>query len=89
MHAFRNAMFPVITIFSAVFSAMFTGSLVIETMFNFPGMGLKAQTAFMGHDLAVLSAILMASAVLAMLGNLLADFLYAWADPRVRFVAKQ
>jgi peptide/nickel transport system permease protein len=89
IHAFRNAMFPAITLFSSVFSAMLTGSLVIETLFNFPGMGLKAQTAFMGHDLAVLSAILMAGAVFTMLGNLLADLMYVWADPRVRFVSEK
>jgi ABC-type dipeptide/oligopeptide/nickel transport system permease component len=52
-------------------------------------MGLKAQTAFMGHDLAVLSAILMAGAVFTILGNLLADLMYVWADPRVRFVSEK
>ena len=69
-----------------MFPALFTGSLVIETLFNFPGMGQKAQSAFQGHDLAILSAILMAAAVFTILGNLIADLLYAWADPRERFV---
>ncbi len=84
-HAFRNAVFPIITIFASVFPAMFTGSLVIETLFNFPGMGLKAQEAFLAQDLAILSAILMAAAVLTIIGNLVADMLYAWVDPRVRY----
>lgn len=87
MHAFRNALFPVITIFASVFPALFTGSMVIEILFNFPGMGLKAQTAFTNHDLSVLSAILMAAAIFTILGNLVADMMYAWADPRVRFSA--
>jgi peptide/nickel transport system permease protein len=85
-HAFRNALFPVITIFAAVFPALFTGSLVIETLFSFPGMGQKAQEAFTGHDLGILSAILMAAAVFTIVGNLIADLMYAWVDPRVRFV---
>lgn len=84
-HAFRNALFPIITIFGAVFPAMFTGSLVIETLFNFPGMAHKAQEAFLVQDLPVLSAILLAAAVMTILGNLVADILYAWADPRVRY----
>jgi ABC-type dipeptide/oligopeptide/nickel transport system permease component len=88
-HAFRNALFPVITIFASVFPALFTGSLVIETLFNFPGMGQKAQTAFQEHDLAILSAILMAAAIFTILGNLVADILYAVADPRVRFVSEK
>jgi peptide/nickel transport system permease protein len=88
-HAFRNGLFPIITIFASVFPALFTGSLVIETLFNFPGMGQKAQYAFLGHDLAILSAILMASAVMSIVGNLIADLLYALADPRVRFSAEK
>lgn len=84
-HAFRNAVFPIITIFASVFPALFTGSLVIETLFNFPGMGQKAQEAFLGQDLVILSAILMAAAVMTIFGNLVADMLYAWADPRVRY----
>lgn len=88
-HAFRNGLFPIITIFASVFPALFTGSLVIETLFNFPGMGQKAQYAFRGHDLAILSAILMASAVMSIVGNLVADLLYALADPRVRFTSEK
>ena len=87
VHAFRNALFPVITIFASVFPALFTGSLVIETLFNFPGMGQKAQTAFLSQDLTILSAILLTAAVFTILGNLIADLLYALADPRVRFVS--
>ena len=87
-HAFRNALFPVITIFAAVFPALFTGSLVIETLFNFPGMGQLAQSAFQSHDLTMLSAILMIAAFFSIIGNLLADLMYAWVDPRVRYTSK-
>lgn len=84
-HAFRNALFPIITVFASVFPAIFAGSLVVEFLFQFPGLGMKTQEAFMGGDYPVLFAILMLAAALTILGNLLADLLYAWADPRVRF----
>jgi peptide/nickel transport system permease protein len=48
-------------------------------------MGLKATKAFADHDLTILSAILMAAALFTILGNLVADLLYAWVDPRVKF----
>jgi peptide/nickel transport system permease protein len=88
-HAFRNALFPVITIFSSMFPALFTGSLVLETLFNFPGMGQKAQSAFLDQDLGVLSIILMAAAIMTILGNLIADLLYGLADPRVRLSSRR
>ena len=84
-HALRNALFPLITIFGGVFPVIFAGALVIEYLFNFPGMGTKTQSAFMNRDYPVLYAILMIAATLTILGSLVADMLYAWADPRVRF----
>lgn len=87
-HALRNALFPLITIFGSVFPAIFAGSLVIEYLFNFPGMGTKTQGAFMDRDYPVLYAILMIAAALTILGSLVADALYAWADPRVRFTKR-
>ena len=84
-HAFRNALFPLITVFASVFPALFAGSLVVEYLFNFPGMGIKTQEAFIRRDYPVLFAIMTIAAVLTILGNLVADVLFAWADPRVRF----
>lgn len=84
-HAFRNALFPIITVFASVLPAVFTGSLVVEALFGFPGMGNKTFEAYLGKDLPLLSAIMMVAATLTILGSLLADLLYAWADPRVRF----
>jgi peptide/nickel transport system permease protein len=83
--AFRNALFPIITIFASVFPAIFTGSLVVEFLFQFPGLGMKTSEAFMGGDYPVLFTILMLAAMLTILGSLVADLLYALADPRVRF----
>lgn len=84
-HALRNALFPIITIFASLLPAVFTGSLVVEALFNFPGIGTKTFEAYMGKDLPLLSAIMMVAASLTILGSLLADILYAWADPRVKF----
>jgi peptide/nickel transport system permease protein len=84
-HAFRNALFPMITVFASLFSNIFTGALVVEYLFQFPGLGMKTQEAFTGGDYNVLFAILMLSAALTIVSNLIADLLYAWADPRVRF----
>lgn len=84
-HAFRNALFPIITVFASVFPLIFTGSLVVEYLFQFPGLGMKTHEAFMKQDYPVLFAILMLAATFTILGNLIADLLYAWADPRVRF----
>lgn len=84
-HALKNALFPLITIFGGVFPVIFAGSLVIEYLFNYPGMGTKTQSAFMNQDYPVLYAILMIAAALTIFGSLVADMLYAWVDPRVRF----
>jgi peptide/nickel transport system permease protein len=88
-HAFRNALFPLITIFASVLPALFAGSIVIEYLFNFPGMGSKTHQAFLSNDPPVLLAIFMLGSVLTVLGSLAADLLYAVADPRVRFTGKR
>lgn len=87
-HAFRNALFPLITVFASVLPAVFSGSLVIEALFGFPGMGSKTFEAYLGMDLPLLSAIMMVAATLTILGSLIADVLYTLADPRVRFSKK-
>jgi peptide/nickel transport system permease protein len=82
-HAFRNALFPLITIFGSVFPQIFAGSFLIEFLFNIQGMGLLTYDAFMGRDYPVLFAVLLFSSVLTIFGILLSDLLYRWADPRV------
>ena len=84
-HAFRNALFPVITVFGSTFPALIGGSLVIDYLFELPGMGFKTQEAFMSGDISVLSTILMLLAILTILGQLAADLLYVLVDPRVEF----
>ncbi len=82
-HAFRNALFPLITMFASVFPAALAGSVVIEHIFNIPGMGQLMIKSIQGDDWPVIYTILMLASLLTMIGILIADLLYAIADPRV------
>lgn len=84
-HAFRNALFPLITLFASVFPLLIAGSVVIERIFNIPGMGLLLINSINSKDWQVVYAILMMAAVVTILGILIADVLYALVDPRVKF----
>lgn len=84
-HAFRNALFPIITMFASIFPAVFAGSVAIEVIFNIPGMGKLTIDAITQRDWPVVYTVLMLSAILTMAGILIADILYAWADPRVSY----
>lgn len=84
-HAFRNALFPIITLLSAALPALISGSLVIEYLFNLPGLGRTTYDSFHYDDVPMLMAILMLYACLTVVGALLADILYAAVDPRVKF----
>lgn len=83
-HAFRNSLFPIITLLASVFPRMLSGALVLEIIFNIPGMGRLAYSAILQQDWNVVFTVLMLGAVLTMVGILVADVLYAWADARVR-----
>jgi len=82
-HAFRNALFPLITMFASVFPAALAGSVVIEYIFNIPGMGQLMIKSIYSDDWPVIYTILMLASLLTMIGILVADMLYAVADPRV------
>ncbi len=83
-HAFRNSLFPLITIFGAVLPSAFAGSIIVEYIFNIEGMGWLLLKSIRSTDWPVVYAILMISAILTMVGLLIADILYVIADPRVR-----
>ena len=84
-HVFRNSLLPVITIFVLVFPAMLAGSVVVERIFSIPGMGSLILDAIFNLDRDVILANVFMIAVLNLLALLLADILYAAADPRVTF----
>ncbi len=83
-HALRNAMLPLITIIGLSIPGLIGGSVIAETIFAIPGMGKLFYDAVMMRDFPVVMGILTIGSALTLMGNLLADIAYAWADPRVR-----
>lgn len=83
-HALRNALLPLITIVGLSIPGLIGGSVIAETIFAIPGMGKLFYDAVLMRDFPVVMGILTIGSALTLLGNLLADLMYAWADPRVR-----
>ena len=84
-HAFKNALFPIITLFASIFPALLSGTFVVEYIFNIPGLGLTTINAINNSDWPVVYTVLMLSSVFTILGILVADILYFWLNPRVSF----
>jgi len=83
-HAFRNAAIVPVTYFGVLAGSLLTGSVVIETVFNWPGTGWLAITAIQGRDFPVVQTVVIFFAVLFLLANFVVDVLYALIDPRIR-----
>jgi peptide/nickel transport system permease protein len=83
-HAFGNAMAPVLTVLALSFGSLFSGALITETMFAWPGMGKAIYDAILGNDYNLALVGLLFATAATLLGSLLADLGYAWLDPRVR-----
>jgi peptide/nickel transport system permease protein len=83
-HALRNALLPVITILGFSLPGLIGGSVIFETIFAIPGMGQLFYQGVMARDYPLVMGILVIGAFLTLVGNLLADILYAVADPRIR-----
>ena len=84
VHALRNALLPIITLFGLAFPFLFTGAVLIETVFAWPGMGRLAVNAIFQRDYPVVTGAALLTSTMVVLGNLIADALYAVADPRIR-----
>jgi microcin C transport system permease protein len=84
-HALRNALIPIATGFGGVLSIMFAGSVLIERVFNIPGMGLLSLEAIVGRDYMVFMGTLALTSIVALLGRVLSDFCYVLIDPRISF----
>lgn len=84
-HAFRNALFPIITLFANVFPLVIGGSVILETIFSIPGMGLETYTAIQNQNYPMIIAIFTITGMLTIVGYLVSDLLYAIADPRISF----
>jgi peptide/nickel transport system permease protein len=83
-HALRNALLPIITLIGLSFPALLTGAFFIEKIFAWPGMGYAVVNAIGARDYPLVVGGVIIGSIMVTLGSLLADLLYAWADPRLR-----
>jgi microcin C transport system permease protein len=84
-HVFRNSLLPLITVAASLLPSLLAGSVIVESIFSIDGMGKLAVEAVKGRDRELVLSITLISGVLTLLGYLLADLLYALADPRVSY----
>ena len=84
-HALRNALIPVATRLSEIFTLMFAGALLIEKVFDIDGMGLLYYNSMVNRDYNVVLGTIFLSSLMALLGRLFSDILYTFVDPRIRF----
>ncbi|TWT46546.1 ABC transporter permease [Botrimarina hoheduenensis] len=84
-HALRNTMIPLVTMIGLTLPALLSGSIILEQIFSWPGMGKLFFESIRERDYPVLMGLLLMFSTLTLLGQLLADTLYAWVDPRVSY----
>ncbi len=83
-HGLRNALLPFITMFGLMIPGLIGGSVIIETIFAWPGMGRLGFEAILARDFPVVLTLNFIAAILALVGTLLSDILYAVVDPRIK-----
>jgi len=84
-HALKNAMIPVITIVGLQLPILIGGTVIMERIFNLPGMGRFMLEALSVRDYPIISGINVVMATVILLANLLVDLTYGWLDPRIRY----
>jgi peptide/nickel transport system permease protein len=84
-HVLRNALIPVITIVGVTLPVLFSGAIIVETVFQWPGIGLLYINAITQRDIPVLMGITTITAVLVVISNLVTDIAYSIVDPRIRY----
>ena len=82
-HVLRNAMIPVVTLWGMTLADMLVGSIVIEQVFNVPGIGRTLLTSISYRDYPVVQAIIVLVAVVVIVTNFCVDMIYQWIDPRI------
>jgi len=83
-HAFRNSMIPIITMLAGVLPGLFSGSMILEQVFDLPGIGNRALTAMLSGDIPYIMGYNMFLAFLSVIGVLLSDLMYVVVDPRIK-----
>jgi len=84
-HAFKNASLPVLTMSALNFVYMLNGTVIVETVFNWPGIGRLVVDAVFARDYPLVQTCVLLGSVLFILANLFMDILYAYIDPRIRY----
>jgi peptide/nickel transport system permease protein len=84
-HALKNALLPVITLLGLSLPSLLAGAAITESIFSWPGLGLLAVQSVTTNDFPVVLAIVMIGGMMVLLGNLLADVLYGFVDPRIKY----
>lgn len=84
-HGFRNALIPLITVIAISFSAVFSGALITESLFAYPGIGRMLFTSIIGNDFNVAMVSFIISIIMVLVMSLVADLLYGVADPRITY----
>jgi peptide/nickel transport system permease protein len=84
-HILKNGLIPVITLKGMTLSNILGGSVLIETVFNIPGMGRLSVEAVLSKDYAIIQAVVLLTAIMVVLANLAVDISYGWLDPRIRY----
>jgi len=83
-HALTNALIPIVTVVALDFSSFLNGSVIVETIFEVPGLGRFAMDAILKRDYPVIQGVVLFSALIFVFVNLLIDLVYAWINPRIR-----
>ena len=84
-HALKNSLIPVITLQGFAFKNLVGGSVLVESVFNIPGMGRLAVDSMIAKDFGIVQGVMLIIALMVCLANLLVDILYGWVDPRIRY----
>ncbi len=84
-HCLRNAFIAPLTYFAIIIGGLFTGTVIVETVFSWPGVGQLAVGAVRGRDFQVLQAVVIIGSSIYIFANLVVDILYAYLDPRIRY----
>ena len=84
-HALKNSMIPVVTVIGGQLGGILGGSIIIESLFGLPGLGLLTIESIRSRDLPQVQGCLMVLALIVVLVNLVTDLYYSWLDPRIRY----
>ncbi len=84
-HALRNALIPIITVIGMQIPTLFGGSIIVEKIFSWPGLGLMTMNSILNRDYPVIMGVCLLSAVVVLIGNLITDILYALVDPTISY----